>query len=111
LTIRWQLAGEVGSAHSSIPPHTAGIIEIKPGHTPKAGEVLALNFIDAQSLGVDSYRLPFGQALPDMPPLRHPGAAPLRILRETLLSGPGTRIVGQDFELVFDQATVSRSPK
>jgi beta-galactosidase len=105
LTIRWQLGGESGSAHASIPPHTEGAIEIEPTHAPKAGDVLALEFFDAQGRQVDAYRFPFGHARLRMPVLRGSGSTPLRILRENLLSGPGIRVVGQDFELAFDQAS------
>jgi hypothetical protein len=105
LTIRWKLGRESGTARASVPPHTHGELEIKPARQPEEGEVLALDLVDAAGREVDAYRLPLGQPRRQMPPLRGPVPAPLRILHETFLAGPGTRVVGPDFELAFDQAS------
>ena len=54
---------------------------------------------------MNAYRLPFGQALERMPDLRSPAPEPLRIIHENVLAGPGTRVVGSDFDLLFDESS------
>jgi hypothetical protein len=88
-----------------VPPHEKGEIEIKPAHPPTAGETLALEFKDARGRLVDAYALPIGQLSRQTPELRLPASGPLRIVNENYLAGPGTRVVGKDFELAFDQAS------
>lgn len=105
LTIRWNLGEEHGTAPASIPPHGTGELKITPAHGPLEGEVLALEFVDAKGRLVDACRLPVGPSRRHLPPLRGPAAEPLRVLPESLLAGPGTRVVGGDFELAFDDAS------
>jgi beta-galactosidase len=105
MQISWEIGAEKGVARVSMPPRTSGRLEIKPTQQPRAGQILALEFVDAKGRLTDAYRLPFGQAEPKLPALQSPGSAPLRILRESLLAGRGIRVVGQDFELGFDEAT------
>jgi hypothetical protein len=105
--ITWQLGEEKGLINAAAPPHEAGQLAIKPAHTPQPGEVLDLKIHDASGRLVDAYRLPLGEARVEPPPHRTPKAAPLRIFREAILAGGSTHIVGQDFELAFDQASGS----
>ncbi|MHB8521010.1 MAG: glycoside hydrolase family 2 TIM barrel-domain containing protein [Limisphaerales bacterium] len=105
LNVAWQIENEKGLARSAIPPHTTGEWEIKPGHQPNPGEILALRFSDAKGRLVDAYRLPFGEARVEIPSRQTPVPMPLQISKETTLAGQGTRVSGHDFDLVFDQAT------
>ncbi len=105
LKVNWQIGDEHGTASASVPPHQSGVIEVDPPQAPVAGQVLSLAFVDQQGRLVDAYRLPFGKAAPQMPKLKLPTPAPLQIEHETYLAGAGTRIVGKDFELAFDQRT------
>ena len=103
LEIRWEVGTEKGQARVSVAPHSSGEIEIQPQRQPKEGEALALEFLDARGRRVDAYRLSLGPAPPPVPPVREANPTPLRIARENLLAGQGTRLVGRDFELSFDQ--------
>ena len=40
-----------------------------------------------------------------MPALRSPAPEPLRIIHDNVLAGPGLRVVGSNFDLLFDQAS------
>jgi beta-galactosidase len=103
LRVEWQIGGEKGIAQANGSPHRTGQIEIKPQHSPVAGQVLELTIRDRQGQAVDAYKLPFGQAAEHMPVLRSPAPAPLRIIHDNVLAGPGTRVVGSNFDLLFDQ--------
>jgi hypothetical protein len=103
LRLQWQINAEHGIAHATGSPHQMGQIEIRPAHAPAAGEVLELSIHDHQGRLVDSYRFPIGQAIEQMPALRGPAPAPLRIIHDNVLAGPGIRVVGDDFDLLFDQ--------
>jgi len=104
--IRWEVGTEKGHAHASVAPHSSGEIEIKSLRQPNEGDALALEFLDAKGRLVDAYRLPLGQSRRPIPPVRSAGmTTPLHIAHESLLAGQGTRLVGQDFELSFDQGS------
>jgi hypothetical protein len=105
LRMEWQIGGQQGLAQATGSPHQTGEIRIKPNGPPAAGQVLDLKIRDPQGRLVDAYRLPFGQASERMPDLRSPAPEPLRIVHEDVLAGPGTRVSGSDFDLVFDEAS------
>ncbi|HEY5910883.1 MAG TPA: glycoside hydrolase family 2 TIM barrel-domain containing protein [Verrucomicrobiae bacterium] len=105
LTLRWRIGGQYGVAHGALAPRQSGSLEVTPSRMPVAGEVLDLEIWDGRGHVVDAYSLPFGPRVDRTPSLRSAGSAPLRIIRENYLAGPGTRVVGDDFELCFDQAS------
>jgi hypothetical protein len=103
LRVEWQINAERGIAQASGMPHQMGQIEIRPSHAPAAGQALQLNIRDRHGRLVDAYRLPMGQAAEQLPALRSPTPEPLRIIHDNVLAGPGIRVVGRDFDLLFDQ--------
>ena len=105
LAIRWRVGTEGGPVSASVPPHSNGTLEIRPGKPVSIGDSLALEFTDAAGRLVDAYRLPLGKYIAGMPDLRGPAPSPLKIIRENYLAGPGIRVVGKDFELTFDQTS------
>ncbi len=105
LRLEWQLGRGRGRAETRVRPHERGEIIIKPARPPVAGQALLLEIKDSNGRLVDAYRLPLGQGIPQRPTLRLPSPVPLRIVRENYLAGPGTRVIGRDFELGFDQAS------
>jgi len=105
LRVEWQIGVQHGLAQATGLPHQAGEIQIKLSRPPAAGQVLDLKIRDRQGRLVDAYELPFGQASERMPDLRSPAPEPLRIVHEDVLAGPGTRVSGCDFDLVFDEAS------
>jgi beta-galactosidase len=105
LSLTWQLGCERGVVRAALGPQETGEIEMTPSRAPLAGDLLRLEIRDQRGGVVDAYHLPFGQPTHPRPKLREPGHGPLRILRENYLSGRGTRVVGEDFELAFDQAS------
>jgi hypothetical protein len=105
LSINWQLGPERGVARAAGAPRQTGELTLRPARAPVAGQVLSLEFRDRAGRLVDAYRLPVGQSVASRPKLRAPGSAPLRIIPENYLAGQGTRVVGEGFELAFDQAS------
>ncbi len=110
LNFSWRIGDEHGIARTLLPPHKSGQIEIRPHRVPREGAVLVLEAHDRVGRLVDACELPFGQmpavlASQHYPALRRPGPGPLGVARENYLSGPGIRVVGDGFELGFDQAT------
>jgi hypothetical protein len=103
LRVEWQINGERGITHANGSPHQTGQIEIKPIHPPSAGQVLELQVQDRRGRLVDAYRFPIGQAAEQMPALHGPAPEPLMIIHDNVLAGPGIRVVGSDFDLLFDQ--------
>jgi beta-galactosidase len=105
LRVEWQIGKDRGLARASGPAHQVGQIEVELRQRPVAGQVLELKIHDRPGRVVDAYRFPFGHAHEDPPKLRRPAPAPLRILHENVLAGPGTRVAGNDFDLLFDDAS------
>jgi hypothetical protein len=105
LGIRWRLGDEEGTIRLNAPPHTTGELQIKPSREVRTGEELQLEFVDAAGRRVDAYRLPVGAGPVRVPTMQTPAPASLRLIEENLLAGRGTRVVGSNFELTFDQAT------
>lgn len=105
LRVEWGIGSEHGVARATGVAHQMGQLEIRPSRPPAAGQVLDLKIRDHQGRLVNAYRLPFGQALERMPDLRSPAPEPLRIIHENVLAGPGTRVVGSDFDLLFDESS------
>ena len=105
LRLEWQIGAQHGLAQATGSPHQVGEMIIKPDKPPVSGQVLDLKVRDRQGRLVDAYRLPFDQASERMPDLRMPAPELLRITHEDVLAGPGTRVSGSDFDLVFDEAS------
>jgi hypothetical protein len=106
LTVSWRIEPDAGRVLAALPPHQTGELAIRLRRAPREGEVLGLEFHDRAGRLVDAYNLPLGQTNPPrLPDLRAPGPTPLKILRENYLAGQGTRVVGEGFELGFDQET------
>ncbi len=105
LRVQWQIGPQHGVAHASGIPHQPGEIQIRPDQLPAPGQILDLEIKDRQGRLVDAYKLPFVQASERMPDLRGPAPEPLRIIHEEVLAGPGTRVLGSDFDLLFDEAS------
>ncbi len=102
LSLNWRIGADGGLARMSLAPRSIGEIEVRPTRMPQAGQILALEVKDRQGRLVDACKLPLGQAVFRLPELTEPRPLPLRIVPEQYLAGPGTRVVGQDFELAFD---------
>ena len=105
LRLEWQIGGQHGLAQATGRPHQTGEVQIKPSQPPLAGQALDLKIRDRHGRLVDAYELPFAKASERMPDLRGPALEPLRIVHEDVLAGPGTRVLGGDFDLVFDEAS------
>ena len=105
LRVEWRIGADQGLARARGMPHQEGELEIKPSHPPAYGQVLDLRIKDRHGRLVDTYRMPFDQILERMPDLGHPSSEPLRIVRDNVLAGAGTRVVGRDFDLLFDEAS------
>ncbi len=122
LSISWNLGSQSGSVRASVPPRSTGTLEITPKSAPKPGEALEIEFKDHTGLLVDAFRVPVGSersAQPPSPLLSGEGpllptplligegsgvrSGPLRVLEENQMSGFGTRIVGDNFELSFNR--------
>lgn len=101
----WQLGREHGVARTAAAPHQHGEIEMKPTLPIAPGQSLSLQIKDPKGCLVDAYDLPFGEPIHRLPALHTPAPVPLRIVRENYLAGKGTRVVGKDFELGFDEAS------
>jgi beta-galactosidase len=105
LKLNWEIGAERGVVHASVAPHQRGELNLRPTHPPVAGQSLYLECRDRTGRLVDAYSLPFVRRPESLPKLHVPGSAPLRVVHENYLSGLGTRIVGDGFELAFDQGT------
>ena len=105
LRVEWQVGEQHGLAQATGRPHQVGEVNVNLSEPSAADEVLDLRVKDRQGRLVDAYRLPFGQASERMPDLRRPAPELLRITHEDVLAGPGTRVSGSDFDLVFDEAS------
>jgi len=105
MRIGWELGGEKGDVKTAVPPRQTGELLLRPEHAPSPGGVLSLTFTDRSGRLVDAYRLPIGEELPSTPPFEGPQAAPLVVRQEERLAGLATHIIGQEFELAFDQAS------
>lgn len=105
LAVHWKIGSEKGSASVSIPPHMTGTIGINTVKPVRTGDILMLEFVNAKGGLVDAYELPIARYQSHMPALDCPAPAPLRILRESYLSGQNTCVTGRDFQLAFDQST------
>ena len=105
LQVAWRIGTEQGVARASGKPHQTGELEIRPTRPPATGQVLSLEFKDRAGRLVDAYDLPLGERVQKLPELRSPALAPLRLIPDAALAGWGTRVVGRDFELLFDQAS------
>ncbi len=107
LDITWRLGAERGTLAAHVPPRTRGELRVAPAHVPRGGDTLALEFRDRAGRLVDTFRLPIGTDTPPLPsftPLQ-PGTGELRIEKEETLAGAATRVIGEGFELAFDDAT------
>ncbi|MFZ1933280.1 MAG: glycoside hydrolase family 2 TIM barrel-domain containing protein [Thermoguttaceae bacterium] len=101
LKIDWQLGDRKGTLPTSLAPRSAGELVIDAG-TPTPGDVLAIDFRDANGRIVDKYRLPIGKAAATPAPIAQEASpAPLRIYSRTRLNGETTFISGTNFELGF----------
>ncbi len=106
LRVEWQIGKDKGQAQAhGIAPHSRGQIKFTPARAPAPEQVLELKFFDHHDRLVDAYKLPFGEAVERIPDLRTPAREPLRIVHENVLAGPGTRVVGGDLDLLFDDST------
>lgn len=105
LQVSWAIGAEHGLARATGLPHHTGEIELRPARQPVLGQVLDLQIHDPTGRLVDAYDLPFGHDSQPMPQLRRLVAQPLRITRESVLAGPGTRVSDHDLDFVFDDAS------
>lgn len=105
LRVEWRIGHEQGVAQAAGRPHQTGHIEIRPLQAPAAGQVLRLDLKDAQGRLVDAFQLPFGPFESPLPQLQGPASGKLRIVPDTALAGPGRRVVGPDFDFLFDEST------
>jgi beta-galactosidase len=102
LKIGWKVGGEAGEIRASVPPRSSGELAIPVGRPPRPGELLELTFSHPNGLLVDAYRLPFGRECVADPPLRNTGSGPLVLRQEDRLAGIATHVIGEEFELAFD---------
>lgn len=105
LKLEWQFGRDRGAAHAAVAPHQQGEIEVNLPRPPVPGQSLLLEIKDSKGRLVDAYDLPFGERVNRMPALRGPAPVSLQIVRENYLAGRGTRVVGKDFEMAFDEAS------
>jgi beta-galactosidase len=101
LKIDWQLGDKKGVVAASVPPRSTGELVIDGGR-PKPGDVLAVNFRNAEGQIIDAYRLPIGKAAATPPPaVKQATASPLRVYHRNRLNGGTTFVAGSTFELGF----------
>jgi len=57
LKVAWTIGDESGRATAAIPPRGRGTIEVRPNHSPRAGEALFVEFADPRGFVCESERL------------------------------------------------------
>ena len=105
LKITWEIGEERGEAKAFVPPHSTGVLLLKPQRMPERGDILSLTFTHPNGLLVDSYRLPLGEEAAPAPAYKGAEAAPLVVRQEERLAGIATHVIGKEFELAFDSGS------
>ncbi|MFZ1935695.1 MAG: glycoside hydrolase family 2 TIM barrel-domain containing protein [Thermoguttaceae bacterium] len=105
LRVRWTLGGQQGETRADVPARSTGEIAIHLDEAAKAGEMLSLEFREADGRLIDAYRVPLGGEPPHVAPGEKCSSAPLEITHTNYLQGAMTSIVGKDFQLAVNEAT------
>jgi len=106
--IDWRIGDESGRATLELPPHSTGILRIRPKTAELAGKVLSVEVTDSRGVLVDRENIAIGDAAPPPPPFRifaTPTDASLQVLtvgtddggRETAIT-----VRGNGFRWDFD---------
>lgn len=102
LKVEWRLGDRKGTIEASVPPRSTGVLAV-PAAAAKPGDALEMEFTDRFGVLVDSFRVPIVDDRRIEPRFAGSRPKPLRLLEENQMSGFGTRVVGEDFELSFNR--------
>ncbi len=105
LRVRWSLGGQQGETRADIPARSTGEIAIHLDEAAKSGEMLSLEFREADGRLIDAYCVPLGDEPPHVAPGERCSPAPLEIQHVNYLQGATTAIVGKDFQVAVNDAT------
>ena len=94
LSVKWQLGGQQGTAHSDLAPQSSGTIAIPVTSPIQPGSELQLRFLRGED-EVNVFTVKIGSAAAK--PAVQSSAHPLRITEQQLLSGITPRIDGDGF--------------
>ncbi len=105
LRVRWAIGNQQGETRVDIGPRSTGQLAIHPDQPVEAGEMLSLEFREADGRLIDAYRVPLESEPPHVAPGEKCSPAPLEIAHTNYLQGATTTVVGKDFELAVNDAT------